>query len=341
MKNNLIKIFLLVLLAGASSCDNDEWEFPDYDYQSIYFAYQYPVRTITLGEDIFDTSLDNEHKCKIMATTGGVYDNNSEVTIDIEVDNSLCNNLLFVEDGDEVIPMPAAYYELAADHIIIPKGQLTGGVEVQLTDAFFADPKALTNNYVIPIVMTNVLQADTILSGVSIVEKPERTVATDWSVQPKDYILYAVKYVNPWHGFYLRRGKDIIARDNEETETVIRHKEYVEYDEVKKLTTTTLNQTRLPLTFKNNLGENVNIDLLLSFDEEGNCNVSTNSSTFSASGKGKFVKDGEKNSWGEKDRDALYLNYEIDFNDMQVTSTDTLVLRDRGVTFETYTPVIQ
>ncbi|UII19585.1 DUF5627 domain-containing protein [Fulvivirga ligni] len=339
MKNNFIKIFLLVLMAGASSCDNNEWEFPDYEYQSIYFAYQYPVRTITLGEDIFDTSLDNQHKCMIMATTGGVYDNDGDVTIDIAVDNTLCDNLLFEEAGDDVIPMPASYYELAADHIIIPKGQLSGGLEVQLTDAFFADPMALSNNYVIPLVMTNVLQADTILSGVSVVEKPNRTVPTDWSVQPKDYILYAVKYVNPWHGNYLRRGEDVIERDNETAETVVRHKEYVEYDEVKKLTTTSLNQAQLPLVFKNTTGENVNIDLLLSFDEDGNCSVSTNSSTFSASGSGKFVQDGEKNSWGEKDRDAIYLSYEIDFNDMQVSSTDTLVLRDRAVTFETYMPV--
>ena len=39
-------------------CKNDDWSFPDYDHSAVYFAYQYPVRTIVLGEDNnFDTSL--------------------------------------------------------------------------------------------------------------------------------------------------------------------------------------------------------------------------------------------------------------------------------------------
>lgn len=32
------------------------------------FVYQSPVRTIVLGDDEYDTSLDKEHKCKIKAT---------------------------------------------------------------------------------------------------------------------------------------------------------------------------------------------------------------------------------------------------------------------------------
>ena len=33
-----------------------------------------------------------------------------------------------------------------------------------------------------------------------------------------------------------------------------------------------------------------------------------------ATGTGKFVQDGEKNSWGNKDRDAIYLKYTVDFS---------------------------
>jgi hypothetical protein len=51
------------------------------------------------------------------------------------------------------------------------------------------------------------------------------------------------------------------------------------------------------------------------------------------------VKKGEKKSWGNVDRDALYLNYRVDLSDMAVTSTDTLVLRNRGVAMETFSPV--
>ncbi|RZK63628.1 MAG: hypothetical protein EOO92_28550 [Pedobacter sp.] len=65
----------IVLLMALSSCKNEKWEFPDYETQSVYFAYQGPIRTITLGEDIFDTTLDNQHKLQIMGTVAGVYAN--------------------------------------------------------------------------------------------------------------------------------------------------------------------------------------------------------------------------------------------------------------------------
>ena len=61
--------------------------------------------------------------------------------------------------------MPTSYYTLAANQINIPKGEVIGGVEVQFTDAFFADKKTLDNYYVIPLKMTGVQGADSILQG--------------------------------------------------------------------------------------------------------------------------------------------------------------------------------
>ncbi len=314
----------LVLIAALSSCKNAEWEFPDYGMQSVYFAYQGPIRTLTLGEDIFDTSLDNQHKVKIMATTGGVYLNKEDITISVAVDNALTQGLRFPSPySGNVMPMPASYYTLASDKIVIPKGQLIGGVEVQLTDAFFADPLSINTTYVIPLKMTGVTNADSMLAN-------------------KKHILYAVKYINPWHGFYLRRGKDILVGKGGNTslnETIVRHMQYVEKDEVKKLNTRSLNQVELPVTFKGAGGTNINRTLLLTFDNSDNCTVSAADASFVASGNGKFVKRGEKNSWGNKDRDALYLNYQVELTDRNVTSTDTLVLRDRGVKAETFTPI--
>ena len=314
----------LVLIAALSSCKNAEWEFPDYGMQSVYFAYQGPIRTLTLGEDIFDNSLDNQHKLQIMATTGGVYLNKEDITIGISVNNNLAQGLKFPSPyTGNVVAMPANYYTLASDKIVIPKGQLIGGVEVQLTDAFFADPNSVNTTYVIPLKMTSVNKADSMLTG-------------------KDYTLYAVRYVNPWHGFYLRRGKDVIvgkAGNTSLNETIVRHMQYVEKDEVKGLSTRSLDQTLFPVTFKGAGGANINRTLLLTFDNTGNCTVSAADASFVASGTGKFVKKGEKNSWGSKDRDALYLNYQVELTDRNVTSTDTLVLRDRGVKAETFTPI--
>lgn len=311
-------LFAMVVLAVLVSCNKDR-DFPDYAYQTVYFAYQYPVRTITFGEDVFDTQLDNQRKCRIMATTGGVYYSKKDVAIGIAVDNSLLGNgLLFRSGGDEVLPMPSNYYTLSANQIVIPTGELAGGVDVQLTDAFFADAKAIKNTYVIPVRMTGKGAADSILKG-------------------KDFTLYAVKYVNPWHGNYLRRGKDVISGSVNQTN--VRHKPYVEDDEVNKLNTLSMKEVEFPVVYKDQSGTNINCKLLLTFDDAGNCTVSSATANVTATGSGKFVKRGEKNSWGSKDRDALYLNYQVGLTGMQVASTDTLVLRDRAVTMETFTPV--
>ena len=52
-----------------------------------------------------------------------------------------------------------------------------------------------------------------------------------------------------------------------------------------------------------------------------------------------FVKNGEKKSWGNKDRNALYLDYTVDLaGGKKYVTKDTLVVRDRGVKMETFSP---
>jgi hypothetical protein len=75
---------------------------------------------------------------------------------------------------------------------------------------------------------------------------------------------------------------------------------------------------------------------LLKFDDQGSCVISSGTSGITATGSGKFVKKGDKDSWGGVDRDAMFLQYQIDFPNMQVATTDTLVMRNRGVTMETF-----
>lgn len=314
----------LVLVTVLSSCKNEEWAFPDYDVQSVYFSYQGPIRTLTLGEDIFDTSLDNERKVQIMATTGGVYKNRKDITIGVAVNNALTQGLRFPSPySGAVKPMPESYYRLASDRIVIPSDKLIGGVEVQLTDAFFADPLSIKTTYVIPLSMTNLSGADSILAS-------------------KSYTLYAIRYINQWDGNYLRRGKDVFVGKNGNTSlntTVTRHAQYVEKDEVKKITTRSLNQIEFPVSFTGSNATNINRTLLLTFSDDGNCTITAADASFTASGTGKFVKKGEKNSWGSKDRDALYLTYQVELPERNVSSTDTLVLRDRGVKAEFFTPI--
>ena len=223
---------------------------------------------------------------------GGAY-GGRDITIDIAVDNTLCDNLFF-EDGTPVLPMPSTYYTLAGDKISY-NGEHWGNVEVQLTDAFFADEKALGCNYVIPVVMKGQTGADRILTGTPLIEgdKPVRTNSDYWSVLPKDYVLYCVKYMNPWHASYLRRGIDKITENGTVT-TSERHAQSVEKDEVCGITTRSLNTAVFPISTTSTNGTTVNCDLLLTFNDDNECTITSGTTGVSATGSGKFVEDGEK-----------------------------------------------
>jgi len=331
------KIIAAIMMLGAlvTSCENADWDFPDYGKTSVYFAKQTPIRTITLGTDTYDTTLDNEHKCKIMATMGGVYNNETNRIINFEVDESLCKGLTY-ENGSDIIPMPSTYYTLASNQIIIPVGKVLGGVEVQLTDAFFNDPKSISTTYVIPLRMTSVENADTILKS-------------------KNYILYAVKYINKWDGNWLSRGTDVID-DNGSVTTVTRQAKYIENDEVRSLTTTAYKQVVYPVSTVVNvykedgtLGtKTLKCDLILTFDDKDKCTITCGTEGYTATGTGTWTKEGAKKAWGDKDRDELKLNYVLTYNYQQkaggpmlykkYTCDDTLVARDRGSKLETFTP---
>jgi hypothetical protein len=340
LKNNLdMKKIIFVFMIGLfilSSCENQDKVFEDYKYTTVYFAYQSPVRTLILGSDyVYDNSLDTAHQCMIYATLGGVYSNTVNRTLDIVVDNSLCSNLTFTDaSGSIVQAMPSTYYTLASSQIVIPSGSIMGGVKVQLNDAFFADPLAVSNNYVIPLKITNVTGADSILSGAALVTNPNYFITSDWSTVSKNYILYAIKYKNKWDAVYLRRGREV-GSDT----TVTYHEEYVEYDDVIS-SAATKSLTQLSISMNATTLGNVSLpfELLLDFAGDGSFTISNPASVsdYTISGSGKYVKDGD--SWGNKSRDVLYLNYNYVSSSINHTMTDTLVMRDRAEGLETFTP---
>ena len=360
LKKYIYGVALGTLSLALASCYNKDKDFPDYENgTTAYFAYQNPVRTLVLGNDIYDNSLDNAHKCRIWATMGGAY-NGRNATVNIVVDESLCNNLYYLDDGgypaEPVTPLKKEYYTLLSDAIPY-NGDLRGYVEVQFTDAFFNDPKAIGNYYVIPIRMTSVTGIDRILSGTPNVDSPIRTNAQNWNVLPQDYVLYCVKYINPWDAKYIRRGVDNVTENGVTTEVVrkdfslynsdIEHyskqdpsNPVNQYDEICGITTKNMTQAIFPVSFKTS-GASISCNLLLTFN--GNqCTITSTDENVTASGTGEFITKGTElpqykdYQWGSMNgqpvqRDILRLAYKVNFTekDIQVSTNDTLVVQTR------------
>ncbi len=335
------KILLIVaLFAGLVACENMENEFADFDYTTGYFPYQHPVRTLVLGDYIYDNTNDNNHKFLISAAMGGVYENTQDRVFDIEVAPNLCNRVLFESTKDTLRLMPSSYYTLSsANKLTIPAGKVNGSIEVQLTEAFFNDPLSIKNTYVIPVRLLGSADVDTVLQGKTTRSNPDPRVVGHWAITPKDFTMFAVKFINPYHGKYLHRGVCTVKdASNAEVEKKVYRQKYVTNDEVWSLTTTARNQvtvqgvsrsTLIPGTFKMNL----------TFGNDGNCTISqATGSTFAVTGTGKFVDDGDE--WGNKKRDAIHINYQFTSGSNTYSATDTLVIRDRAVVMEVYKPIV-
>ena len=212
MKMNRI---ITVLSAGVvalvfASCKNSEQNFPDFDGgTTAYFSYQYPIRTLILGNvETYDNTSDNEGRFTIYSTCGGSY-SGLNAKIDVSVDESLTNNLYF-EDGTKVQAMPQDYYTVSGN-VLDYAGGFRGGVEIKLNEKFFNDPLSVKNTYVIPMVMgQNFSGVDKINRGTPVIEgtSPMRQDPSKWNASPKDYTMFCVNYINEYTATYLRRGKD-------------------------------------------------------------------------------------------------------------------------------------
>ena len=287
---------LLALMASFTACENGDQAFDDYEGgTTAYFAYQSPVRTIVLGDDEYDTTLDKAHKLKILATFGGSY-NGRNATVNVAVDNSLCDNLTFA-DGTPVKAMPKEYYQLSTTAFNF-NGGMQGGTEVQLTDDFFKDPDAVKNTYVIPLVMQNQTGFDRIATGTLKEGKTgSRTNASIWETAPRDYVMYCVKYQNKYSGWWLTNHNT--STDNIEKASKV------------QITTRTLNSSVYTVEFQEG-SKILKADLLLTFDDKENCTITSLTDGVTATGSGSWADNGI-HSWNNKDRDLMELNAEITF----------------------------
>lgn len=325
MKHNIFKFICgACVISGFIACQNSDAVFNDYEHgTTVYFAYQYPVRTLVMGDDEYDTSKDKKHKFDIKATFGGSY-NGSDGTVQVAVDNSLVDNLTFA-DGRPVKAMPANYYSLSTTSMAF-NGTMNGATEVQLSDAFFNDPDAVKNCYVIPLVMTGQTGFGRILTGV--LNEGATAVRTNeavWDVKPMDYVLYCVKYLNKYSGYWLTNGTTNTAN--------------IEKADNVYIATKTLKSSVYTVNPVIN-GVSYTVDLLLTFDDNEQCTISSLTSGITASGSGSWGDDTEKKAWGNKDRDGIELNYTVTLSDGNQWSVhEKLVWLRSGVKTEEFKPI--
>lgn len=177
----VLKFIAIVLL--FSSCKEYDSYLDDYEYTSVYFAYQNPIRTV-YADDL---------NLEVGVVMGGVRKNDTdrEVTFTIEPELLDYDEIM---DGNEFTLLPSNYYTLnTSETIIIPSGEFLGTVQVSLNKSLFLnDSLAIENTYALPFLITDT-SLDSILTG------------TD-GIPRKDYSIVVVKYRNVHHGIYYHRG---------------------------------------------------------------------------------------------------------------------------------------
>ncbi|MCM1355970.1 MAG: DUF5627 domain-containing protein [Staphylococcus sp.] len=351
---------LLGMALALSSCKNGSQEFPDYIYQTISFAQQTPVRTITLGEDgEYDTSLDNAHIFQLCPVLGGVNTNKKTRWAQLEVDPTLIEGMAFA-DGSEMKLLPPSYYTFLNDtKVPIEKGKVLGYLKVHLEDAFFADPDAVNTCYVLPVRITSA--SDSILEGKPKVDgaAPSYVQSSQWSTLPKNYTIYAIKYKNQWAGTWLSKSK-VSGVNNGVAFSSESNAANWESADIKYLTSKSLSGSHYSISHSvactsasgAKVEKNISCDLLVDIDANGNVTVSAATPGCSASGNGKYTYHGAVKAWGNADRDMIELTYSytIPYVVNEATGamaeytanvTETLVARDRQSKLETFSYTIR
>jgi len=346
MKKVIIYIVVIVGTVGLAGCKDQKIEFPDYTLQAVYFPIQLPLRTLSLGEDRIDNSLDKELKFDIGVSIGGMYENSKDWTVDYVVADTLTNNV-YNQVGEKILPLPSNYYTLSpANTAVIPKGSFSGMIRVQLTNQFLDDTLAISGHYVIPLRITGT-SADSILRGFAAVKNPDIRVADDWEAGklPRDWVMFGIKYINAYHGSYLHRGMDIRYQGGVPVDTAIYHKRFVERDQIWEMKTIAKAKV-----VTNGIGNNSSTTGKYAMELEFT-NVTGSSgaivikprkgSLYSVSGTGQYF---DRASSVEGYMGLIFQSMHLIYSYTEGAYThqvkDTLIFRDRGIKFEQLSVVV-
>jgi hypothetical protein len=181
---------------------------------------------------------------------------------------------------------------------------------------------------------------------------PDPRIATNWAVVPKDFTIFAVRYVNEWHGKYLLRGTDVVtnASDGGTIEIINYHTTFLEGNAVVSLLTSRRNQVKYENAVKRTGGSPGNFEMKLDFDPATLTTATLTTTTrypdkpVAGAAKMVLAKDiptaDPQESWGNIPRNTIYLAYTITVGSEIHNCKDTLVFRDKAVTYADFTPKV-
>lgn len=178
IKKALLLLFATVL---ASSCYED-YEY-DYEYSTVGFAMDRPLRTIIADRDM---------KIYVGVSIGGKRKVDMDDWAKFEIDPSLLK-------GTSMTLLPESYYKLDNPNTFkIRKANLpVADVGISFTDEFFADANTTSKHYALPF---------------RIIDSSLDTVYCESSI-------VAIKYISDYHGSYYIAGSIDEIQDGEITQT--------------------------------------------------------------------------------------------------------------------------
>lgn len=184
-KINIISCIMCLFV--MSSCYKDYIQ--DYEYSTVYFASQKPLRTVIADRDM---------SIKVGVAIGGKREVSSKDWAEFEIDPSLLK-----ETG--LTLLPSEYYTLSDANTfrVSSSSVAVADVTISFTDAFYADQNTTKVHYAIPFRLKN-SSLDKVLSG-------------------KDYSIVGIKYISNYHGTYYVKGE---IKETDENGAVIDTKTY-------------------------------------------------------------------------------------------------------------------
>lgn len=328
------------------SCTNRDIEFDDYDYTTVYFPFQMPVRTLILGdESVGDNSIDLEKAFSIGLTMGGVYENKIDRVVTVAYAPELAENVINTSSGDTLRLLPESYYDAAfldagTIEITIPAGELSGKTRVQLNDSFFQDPLTAGLNYIIPVRIVTAA-SDSVLSGELnsgvALDTADVRIPDQWKTLPKNYTMFGIRYINETDGYYLYRGQRLNLATNDTTTYSAR---FLTDNGSTSLTTVSLTENKMGHAAGMSSGDNSSNVMHLTFDHASKSVVVSQLDSTSAvvSGTGVYFTkdDAASESYNGNRHRTIYLDYIYNDGSDDYQVNDSLVFIDTDVTFEEF-----